>query len=136
MHEWALAEAVISSVLKAAEEEGLGEITKIKIKMGELQQMDIEVFEFALREISQPQRPIMRKAKIELETEEAILKCRACGHEWLFSEAIKGLSEEQSEAIHFIPEVAHVYIRCPKCESPDFEFVKGRGVWIESIEGD
>jgi len=136
MHEWALAEAVISSVLKAAEEEGLGEITKIKIKMGELQQMDIEVFEFALREISQPQRPIMRKAKIELETEEAILKCRACGHEWLFSEAIKGLSEEQSEAIHFIPEVAHVYIRCPKCESPDFEFEKGRGVWIESIEGD
>lgn len=136
MHEWALAEAVISSVLKAAEEEGLGEITKIKIKMGELQQMDIEVFEFALREISQPQRPIMRKAKIELETEEAILKCRACGHGWLFSGAVKGLSEEQSESIHFIPEVAHVYVRCPKCGSPDFEFVKGRGVWIESIEGD
>ena len=57
-------------------------------------------------------------------------------HEWLFGEAIKGLSEEQSEAIHFIPEVAHVYIRCPECESPDFEFVKGRGVWIESIEGE
>ena len=136
MHEWALAEAVISSVLKAAEEEGLGEITKIEIKIGELQQMDIEVFEFALREISQPQRPIMRKAKIELETEKAILKCRVCGHEWLFSEAIKGLSEEQAESIHFIPEVAHVYIRCPECESPDFEFMKGRGVWINSIEGE
>jgi len=136
MHEWALAEAVISSVLKAAEEEGLGEITKIEIKIGELQQMEIDVFEFALREISQPQRPIMRKAEIELETEKAVLKCRACGHEWLFSEAKKGLSEEQSESIHFIPEVAHVYIRCPECESPDFEFVKGRGVWVESIEGE
>ncbi len=136
MHEWALAEAVISSVLKAAEEEGLGEITKIEIKIGELQQMDMRVFEFALREISQPQRPIMRKAKIELETEKAILKCRVCGHEWLFSEAIKGLSEEQAESIHFIPEVAHVYIRCPECESPDFEFMKGRGVWINSIEGE
>ncbi len=136
MHEWALAEAVISSVLKVAEKEGLGEITKIEIKVGELQQTDIEVFEFALREISQPQRPIMRKAKIELKTEKAVLKCRACGHEWLFSDAVKGLSEEQSESIHFIPEVAHVYIRCPKCESPDFEFVKGRGVWIDSIEGE
>jgi len=136
MHEWALAEAVMFSVLKVAEEEGLGEITKIKINIGELQQMDIEVFEFALREISQPQRAIMRKARIELETEKAILKCRACGHEWLFSDVIKGLSEEQSELIHFIPEVAHVYIRCPKCESSDFEFVKGRGVWIESIEGE
>lgn len=136
MHEWALAEAVISSIIKAAEEGGLGEIARIKIKIGELQQMDIEVFEFALREVSQSQRPIMSKAKLELETEEAILKCRACGHEWLFRDATKGLSEEQSEAIHFIPEVAHVYIRCPKCDSPDFEFAKGRGVWIESIEGE
>jgi len=136
MHEWALAEAVISSVLKAAEGEGLGEITKIKVKVGELHQINIEVFEFALREISQPERPIMRKAEIELETEKAVLKCRVCGHEWPFGDAIKGLSEEQSESIHFIPEVAHVYIRCPKCESPDFEFVTGRGVWIESIEGE
>lgn len=63
MHAWALAEAVISSVLKVVEEAGLSEITEIKIKVGELQQMDIKVFEFALREISQPQRLIMRKAK-------------------------------------------------------------------------
>ena len=136
MHEWALAEAVISTVLKVAEKEKLGEITKIKIKMGELQQIDREIFEFALKEISQPQRPIVRKAKIELETERAILKCRVCGQKWPFSEAIKGLSEEQCESIHFVPEIAHVYIGCPKCNSPDFEIVKGHRVWIDSIEGE
>ena len=135
MHEWSLAEAVISSALKVAKKEKLTEITQIKIKMGELQQIDIEVFRFALKEIIQPQSPILRKAKIELETEKAILKCRVCGHKWAFADAMKKLSGEESESIHFVPEVAHVYIRCPKCESPDFEVVKGRGVWIGSIEG-
>ena len=37
MHEWVLAEGVISTALEVAEREGLSEITAIKIKMGELQ---------------------------------------------------------------------------------------------------
>ncbi|MCK4571832.1 hydrogenase maturation nickel metallochaperone HypA, partial [candidate division WOR-3 bacterium] len=55
MHEWALAEAVISTAIKVAEEEKFKEITEIKIKLGELQQIEIEIFEFALKEIIQPQ---------------------------------------------------------------------------------
>lgn len=136
MHEWALAEAVITSVLKAAEKEGMRKIARIQINVGELQQIEREIFEFALTEVSQPQRPLISQAVIELETEPGILKCRACGHDWLFREALRELSEEQAEAIHFIPEVAHVYIRCPECDSPDFEFTQGRGVWIASIEGE
>ena len=136
MHEWALAEAVVSTALKVAEEEGLKEIAKVKVKLGELQQIDVEIFEYALKEISQPQRPIIKNAKIELEIEEAILRCRVCGHEWPFRQTMKKLSEEEAESIHFIPEVAHVYIRCPECESPDFECVKGRGVRVDSIEGE
>ena len=136
MHEWALAEAVISTALNVAKKEKLKEITKINIKMGELQQIDIEIFEFALKEIIQPQSPILIKAKIDLETERAILKCRVCGYEWAFGDAMKKLGEEESESIHFVPEIAHVYIRCPKCKSPDFEVIKGRGVLIDSIEGE
>jgi len=47
----------------------------------------------------------------------------------------KELNEDASEAIHFIPEIAHTYIKCPKCRSPDFEVLQGRGVWLESIKG-
>ena len=43
--------------------------------------------------------------------------------------------EDVREAIHFVPEIAHTYIKCPKCGSPDFEVVQGRGVWLESIKG-
>ncbi len=136
MHEWALAEAVVSTAIKAAEKEKLVEITKIKIRMGELQQIDTQMFESVLKEVIQPQKPILKNAHIEMEREKAVLRCRACGIKWDFEEVMNKLTEKESESIHFIPEVSHCYIRCPGCKSPDFEVVEGRGVWIDSIEGE
>lgn len=136
MHEWALAEAVISAAIEVAEKEKFREITGIKIKLGELQQIETETFEFALKEIIQFQKALLQKAKIEIERERAILKCRVCGEEWAFKDTVKKLSAEEFESIHFVPEVVHVYVRCPKCKSPDFEIVKGRGVWIDAVEGE
>ena len=133
MHEWALAEGVISTALEVAEREGLNEITAIKIKMGELQQIDLEIFELALREIRQSQMSMVTNATAELEKEAAVLKCRVCEREWAFGDA--PLADEERESIHFLPEIAHTYITCPECKSPDFQFVKGRGVWIDSIVG-
>ncbi len=136
MHEWALAEAVISTASKAAREQGLGEITEIKIKLGQLQQIEADIFEFALKEIVQAQKPLFENVKIQLQEEKVVLKCRACGYEWMFGDNMKELDHERSEAIHFVPETAHAYIRCPECGSPDFEILKGRGVWIDSITGE
>jgi len=136
MHEWALAEAVVSTALEESKKEGLKEITKIKLKIGELQQIDIDTFKFVLNEVIQPQHSMIKKTEIELETEKGILKCRVCGHKWAFKNMLEKLDEEKSESIHFIPEMSHIYMRCPKCKSPDFEIVQGRGVWIDSIEGE
>ncbi|HID20222.1 MAG TPA: hydrogenase nickel incorporation protein HypA [Methanophagales archaeon] len=134
MHEWALAEAVIATVIEESRKEGLEEIAKITLKIGELQQMDTGIFEFALNEIAKVYGlPLLTGMKIELETERAIFKCRICGREWKFSDT--GLDMEEFEAIHFAPEVAHAYVRCPSCKSPDFEVVQGRGVLIKSIKG-
>lgn len=130
MHEWALAEAVVSTSVRIAEEKGLKEIIELKIKIGELQQIDQEIFEFAL---SQHESPMLKNAKFSLETVKAELKCRVCNHKWKFS--TKNLDEDVSEFIHFVPEVAHTYLKCPKCGSPDFEIVTGRGVWLDSIKG-
>ena len=130
MHEWALAEAVISTASQFAEKEGLKEITEVKIKVGELQQVELDIFEYAL---SQLRTEKFKHAKFTIETVQAELKCRVCGYQWPFRK--EELEEEVQEAIHFIPEIAHTYIKCPKCGSPDFEIVKGRGVWLESIKG-
>jgi len=136
MHEWALAEAVVSTALKVAKEEQLREITKIKVKMGELQQIDRKIFTSALKEIILPQEEMLKNAQIEIEAEKAAFQCRVCGHEWTYAEAKDQLDEEESESIHFIPEISHCYLRCPQCKSPDFKVIKGRGVWIDSIEGE
>ncbi|MCR6622962.1 MAG: hydrogenase/urease maturation nickel metallochaperone HypA, partial [archaeon YNP-LCB-024-027] len=71
--------------------------------------------------------------EFKIEIDEAEMMCRKCGYKWKFRS--EGLSEDVKEAIHFIPEVAHTFMRCPKCGSPDFEVISGRGVWIESISG-
>ncbi len=132
MHEWALAEAVISTILNAAEEEGAKEIIEAKIRIGRLQQIEADVLAFAFRELVK--NTPLEKTEIKLEPEEALFRCRVCGFEWDFSKVTKELNEDEHEAIHFIPDLAHAFIRCPHCNSPDFETLRGRGVWIEYIK--
>ena len=130
MHEWALAEAVISTVSQIAEKEGLKEVAEVEIKVGELQQIEREILEFAL---SQLKTLKLKNVKFHIKTVKAELKCRVCGHKWIFRK--EKMNEEIAEAIHFVPEIAHTYIKCPKCGSPDFEILKGRGIWLESVRG-
>jgi len=130
MHEWSIAESVISAVIEEAKKERLEEITEVRIRIGELQRMEDEIFMFALDELRKGVG-LLKNVKIEVETEGVLFGCRMCGNEW------KGmdLNEDEYEAIHFCPEVSHAYIRCPSCGSPDFEIMKGRGVIISSIKG-
>jgi hydrogenase nickel incorporation protein HypA/HybF len=130
MHEWALAEAVIAAASQIAEKEGLKEVTEVRVQVGELQQIELDIFNFALSQLKPPK---FKHARFDVETEKAELKCRACGHKWPLSE--NRLDRDSLEAIHFVPEVAHSYIKCPKCGSPDFEITEGRGIWLESIKG-
>jgi len=133
MHEWALAQAVVYTAIEYQRKEKLKEIVELEIKIGELQQIDREIFEFALKEIVQLKK--MTGMRVRVEKEEAILKCRVCGYQWSFADSMKRLSGEQAEFIHFLPEVIHIHSRCPQCKSPDFEIVKGRGVKITAIKG-
>jgi hydrogenase nickel incorporation protein HypA/HybF len=130
MHEWALAEAVITAATQFAEKEGLKRVTEITVKVGELQDVERGIFRFAL---SQLEPESFKGAKFHLITAKTKLSCRVCGNTWIFRK--EKLDEDISEALHFVPEVVHTYIKCSKCGSPDFEIVEGRGVWLESIKG-
>jgi len=130
MHEWALAEAILASAKEIAEKEKLKEITEVTIKIGELQQVEPQILRFAL---SQMKTEIFKNAKFRILKAKSTLKCRVCGTTWQFN--LKKLDKTTAEAIHFVPEVAHTFIKCPKCGSPDFEIGRGRGVWLENIKG-
>ncbi|MCG9969497.1 hydrogenase nickel incorporation protein HypA [Pelotomaculum terephthalicicum JT] len=136
MHEWALAESIVFTVNEEAVKEKLKDITMVKVKVGELQQIELDIFKFALENVLPLSSIPLNMARIDIEIDESTLKCNVCRNEWNFRDAAGKLPEEESEAIHFIPEVAHIYMRCPRCGSPDFEIAKGRGVWIDYIEGE
>jgi hydrogenase nickel incorporation protein HypA/HybF len=130
MHEWALAEAILKSAEQVAEKENLKEVAEITIRIGELQQVEAPILRFALNQLK---HSFFKKAKFRILKAKSTLKCRVCGTTWEFS--FRKLDKAAAEAIHFVPEVAHTYVKCPKCGSPDFEIVSGRGVWLEDIKG-
>jgi hydrogenase nickel incorporation protein HypA/HybF len=130
MHEWALVEAVLAAASEIAEKEKLREVTELRIRVGELQQVEPSILEFAFSQLKSGK---FRNAKVTIGTERAKLKCRACENGWVFSK--EELDEDVAEAVHLVPEVAHAYVRCPKCGSPDFEVVEGRGVVLETVKG-
>ncbi|MBO3808020.1 MAG: hydrogenase nickel incorporation protein HypA [Candidatus Brockarchaeota archaeon] len=130
MHEWALAEAVVKTILRMVEGKGIEKIIEVKIKVGEMQQVENDIFRTALEQL----KPVeLKDTKFIIEVAKTELKCRVCGFKWFFQR--DELGEDMLEAIHFLPEVSHAYVKCPECGSPDFEIVGGRGVWIESIKG-
>src|SRR5208283_2384392 len=130
MHEWALAEAILASATEIAENENLKKVTEVTVKVGELQQVETGILRFAL---SQMRSEIFKGAKFRILKAKSTLKCRVCGTSWQFN--LKKIDKNTAEAIHFVPEVAHTYIKCPNCGSPDFEIISGRGVWLEHIKG-
>jgi hydrogenase nickel incorporation protein HypA/HybF len=130
MHEWALAEAILISAKQVALQEHLTIVTEVTIRVGELQQVEPPILRFALKQMSEG---ILKGAKFRILKAKSTLKCRVCGTSWKYNS--KKVDKATAEAIHFIPEVAHTYIKCPKCGSPDFEIASGRGVWLEDIKG-
>jgi len=98
--------------------------------VGELQGIEHDIIEFALDQLRTPR---LKEAKFVIEAIPAKFRCRVCAREWGLER--EKLDEATGEAIHFVPEIAHVYLKCPSCGSPDFEITEGRGVWLASIRG-
>jgi len=134
MHEFALAEAVVRATLTTAESEHLAAVTHVAIRVGELQQIRKDVFELALEAVRSDD-PRLAGVRMEVEIVPARFACRACGHAFSLAETAER-DEDAQEAIHFVPELAHAFMRCPACHSPDFEVAAGRGVDIARIEGE
>lgn len=130
MHEWALAESVLKAAGEIAEKEHLVEVTEVNIKIGELQDVEREIFLFALQQLK-PEK--FKQTKFRITRAQTALKCRNCGNTWQLKK--QHLDKATKEAIHFVPEAAHSYVKCPKCGSPDFEITEGRGIWLQNLKG-
>ena len=135
MHEYALAEAVLRAAARVAGEQDLARITRLEVAVGELQQISQELFERALTEVETASDPRLEGLRPTVTIVSAKLQCRACGATFAMDEAAGEQSADEMEAIHFVPELAHSFLACPQCGSPDFEIQGGRGVTIAAMEG-
>jgi hydrogenase nickel incorporation protein HypA/HybF len=136
MHELALAEAVIATAIDAAKEQGIARLSRITVSVGELQSIENSAFEQALQELRPASDPRIAGALFVVLLERARFRCRPCGREFALGGETTPNGQEESEAIHFVPELAHAFLECPECRSPDFEVLAGRGVAIASLEGE
>ena len=131
MHEMALADAVIETVEKNLNGKNPASLKQVVVKLGELQNIDIEIFKHGLKTLLSEREIDYSIFSIEIES--VSFHCNNCGKKWKLAE-LTDISEDEREAIHFLPEMVHVYISCPACGSKDFSIQEGRGVSISSIE--
>ncbi|MBS7610609.1 hydrogenase nickel incorporation protein HypA [Candidatus Bathyarchaeota archaeon] len=130
MHEWALAEAIVETAYSFLSERKTRKIISLNVVIGILQSADREVLKFALTELFKSRG--IEVGELRLDEEEALLRCRSCSKTWRLGDL--DLSDDVREAVHFIPEVIHAYVKCPNCNSQDLEIVSGRGIYIASME--
>ena len=133
MHELALAEGIISTVLDLAREKG-GRVLGFKVAIGELAQFDKGLIRDLLAELIKGTE--LEGAKIDVETEKAEIKCLSCGSRWGFEDLVGSLGKDEREMIHFLPELVSSFSRCPACGKSDFEIEGGRSVRILEVELD
>ncbi|MFO1077406.1 MAG: hydrogenase/urease maturation nickel metallochaperone HypA [Planctomycetota bacterium] len=135
MHEYALADAVVAAVRATADAERLQRVLSVEVRIGALQSIRRATFEQALAAVRPADDPRLAATAFAIAMVPARLRCRPCGHDHAPDLAAEA-DEHATEAIHFVPELAHSYLRCPRCQSPDFDIVEGRGVTVGRIEGE
>lgn len=113
MHELAIAESIIKTVLDEAERKNLGTVKKIVVQVGALTDVVPDALQFGFEAASADTE--LKETKLEIKTVPVVGKCRNCG---------KGFEVEE-----------HIFI-CPNCESFDIEMTRGDELDIEYIEAD
>ncbi len=137
MHEWALAQSIAATIAGEVEKSGLREVLKVDVRVGELQQIDLDIFRFVMEKVLKTYDLPMDMRCVAVSKDKSIPKCRVCGAEWSFSESPdKLIGNDEGGVACPVRDAARVRPRCPRCGSPDFDILRGRGVWVESIEGE
>ena len=133
MHEWALSDSIAAAAAEIRAKEKLKTVDEVTVVLGEVQDIGAKVFKEIFDEIKK-NYPGVESAELIIETEPAEFSCLSCGN--IFGLKRDKLDHETGEAIHFLPEMTKLYVKCNKCGSADFKITQGRGVFIKEIKGD
>ena len=110
MHELAIVEALLETIVPKAKENGAEKILEVNFHIGEMSGIVPSCIHeyFALA----GKGTIAEGAKLNLTTVPAKIRCSSCGYE--------GIPDKKNYC-------------CPECKSPDFKLISGREYYIESL---
>ncbi len=108
MHELSVANAVLDTVLKHAQDR---RVKTVRLQIGPLRQVVPASLRFYFEIVARDSAA--EGARLELLDTELRLRCEACGHEWA-------------------PEWA--LFRCPECASPNTTVLSGEELQVDYIE--
>ena len=110
MHELAIVEALLETIVPKAKENGAKKILEVNFHVGEMSGIVPSCIHeyFALAS----KGTIAENAKINLKTMPAMIRCNACGYQ--------GAPDKENYC-------------CPACQSLDFKLTGGREYYVESL---
>ena len=121
MHEAAIAQSIVRTVLDEAEKQGAVRVESVEIEIGELTFLGTEQVEFWVN--TSFQDTIAQGAKIIFKNVKAQMRCNVCGYEG-------HLNVKEDPAYHLsLPSFS-----CPKCKSTKIEITRGREAVIRQIK--
>lgn len=119
MHETAIAQSIVDTVLREAAQAGAVIVESVEIEIGELTFLGIDQIRFWIE--NQVDGTAAQKATWVFHTVKGGIACTACGYDGEIQAA-------ESEDHFRVPVFA-----CPQCGAADVEVVRGRDAFIRAI---
>lgn len=113
LHEMALMEGVVRTIEVSAAVNGITRVRRVRLVVGEFTAALPEALSLAFGVLTRG--TVLAEADLEIEEQELLLVCRACGH-------------------RFHPE--EYWFICPACSAREVEIVQGRDLYVDFYEGD
>lgn len=136
MHEWSVAEGILRSVIRWAEENNINSVKKVKVSIPSFTFLEADILKQAYDTLKRG--TIAEKSVLEVSFKDPIFKCRNCRNTFTIREVINEINKVKDEfgeeyPLHLMPGLAPAFIKCPKCGSNDIE-VSSQEITIEGVE--
>ncbi len=118
MHELSMAQAIVDTVLDAAEKNNAEEIVEVTIEIGMLTMLNPEQLKFLLGVITED--TLLENAEIIIEDVPVEIECKNCEFE--------GLANTDGSD-HYL-----AIVLCPECGERNVEIIKGRECNVKNIK--
>jgi len=127
MHEFALANELLSLVVESARQHQLSRINSVRIGLGPIAAINQSIFQELFEELSEQSG--LGRVRVDFRKLPLRLKCAFCGETSEISVPARGFRD-----IYHNPLGAPVPSRCPRCGSSEISFPEATAVVLEEIE--